>query len=164
MLIENNKVVSLHYRLTEAELGLIEDSHDGAPVVYLHGHNGMIKGLEEALTGKKAGDTFTVSLSPEKAYGPRQEGAIQRVSVKHLINPGHRKIQYKPGMVVQVNTSEGIRPVTVVKAGLKTVDVDTNHPLAGMTLTFDVEVVAVRDATAEEIEHGHVHGEGGHHH
>lgn len=164
MLIEANKVVSLHYRLNEAGHDVVEDSHGGAPVVYLHGHGGMLKGLEDALAGKKAGDTFTVTLSPEQAYGPRREGSVQRISIKHLINPGSRKVHYKPGMVVQVNTPQGPRSVVVVKAGLKTVDIDTHHPLAGKTLIFDIEVVDVRDATAEEIAHGHAHGKGGHHH
>lgn len=164
MQIENNKVVTFHYRLSEADKGQIEESYGGAPIVYLHGHPGLIKGLEEALAGKKAGDKFTVTVAPEQAYGQRQEDAQQRISVKHIINPGNRKVQYKPGMVVQVNTSEGPREVVVLKAGLKTVDVDVNHLLAGKTLTFDIDVVDVRDASPEEIEHGHVHGEGGHHH
>ena len=164
MLIETNKVVTFHYRLSEPSKGQIEDSHSSNPIVYLHDHSGIIKGLEDALTGKKAGDSFTVTVAPEHAYGQRSTDAQQRISIKHIINPGNKKVQYKPGMVVQVNTSEGAREVMVIKSGLKTVDVDINHPLAGLTLTFDLEVVDVRDASAEEIEHGHVHGEGGHHH
>ncbi len=164
MLIEANKVVTFHYRLSESSKGHIEDSRDGDAIVYLHGHNGIIPGLENALTGKKAGDSFSVTIAPEQAYGLRQGDAQQRVSIKHVVNPGKKKLQYKPGMVVQVNTSEGTRDVMVIKVGLKNIDVDINHPLAGLTLTFDVVVSDVRDATVEEIQHQHVHGAGGHHH
>lgn len=164
MLITADKVVSFHYRLSEAGQEVVDDSRDGQPVVYLHGHDGMLPGLEEALTGKQTGDKFSVTLPPEKAYGLRREDAVQRISVKRVINPGNRKPSYKPGMVVQLNTDHGPREVTVVKAGLKTIDVDTNHPMAGRTLQFEIEVMDVRDASDEEIAHGHVHGEGGHHH
>jgi len=164
MSIENNKVVSFHYRLSEPTAGIMEDSHGSEPAVYLHGHGGLIKGLESAMTGRAAGEKFSVTLEPEQAYGPRHEDAQQRISINHVISPRKGALKYKPGMVVQVNTSRGPRSVVVVKAGLKTLDVDTNHPLAGKTLTFDVEVLSVRDASAEEIAHGHVHGEGGHHH
>ncbi len=164
MLIETNKVVTFHYRLSEPGTEVLEDSHQGNPMVYLHGHHGMLPGLEGALTGKQAGDTFTVTLPPEQAYGLRRENSQQRISVKHVVNPSGRKIVYKPGMVVQVNTNDGPREVVVVKAGLKTIDVDTNHPLAGKTLTFEIDVVDVRAASAEEISHRHVHGDGGHHH
>ena len=164
MLIAADKVVSFHYRLNEPGQAVIEDSHDDQPIVYLHGHDNMLAGLEEALAGKQAGDKFSVTLSPDKAYGVRRDDAVQRISIKHVINPSDKKVMYKPGMVVQVNTDHGPREVTVVKAGLKTLDVDTNHPMAGKTLSFEVEVVDVRDATDEEIEHGHVHGAGGHHH
>lgn len=164
MLIAEDKVVSFHYRLSEPGQEAVDDSRDGQPVVYLHGHDGMLPGLEEALTGKQIGDMFTVTLSPEQAYGPRREDAVQRISVKRVINPGNRKVNYRPGMVVQVNTDHGPREVTVIKAGFKTLDVDTNHPMAGRTLQFEIEVVDVRDASEEEIAHGHVHGEGGHQH
>lgn len=164
MLIAADKVVSFHYRLSEPGREVIEDSRDDQPVVYLHGYDGMLAGLEEALTGKQAGDKFTVTLPPEKAYGRRRDDAVQRISAKRVINPGNKKISYRPGMVVQVNTDHGPREVTVIKAGLKTLDVDVNHPMAGRTLQFEVEVVEVRDATAEEIAHGHAHGAGGHHH
>ena len=160
MSVAAGKVVSFHYRLSEPGQPIIEDSHDGLPVVYLHGHDYMLPGLEEAL----AGDKFTVTLPPEKAYGPRRDDAVQRISVKHVVNPGNKKVNYKPGMVVQVHTDKGPQEVTVVKSGFKTLDIDTNLPMAGKTVTFEVEVVEVRDATPEEIEHGHVHGEGGHQH
>jgi FKBP-type peptidyl-prolyl cis-trans isomerase SlyD len=164
MLIAADKVVSFHYRLSEPGGEVVEDSHDDQPIVYLHGHGGMLAGLEEALAGKQAGDKFTVTLPPEKAYGPRGTDAVQRISVKHVVNPGHKKVSYRPGMVVQLNTEQGPREVTVIKVGLKTLDVDTNHPMAGRTLQFEVEVVEVRNASDEELAHGHVHGVGGHAH
>ena len=164
MLIAADKVVTFHYRLSEPGQDVIEDSRDGQPVVYLHGHAGMLAGLEAALTGKQVGDQFTVTLSPDMAYGPRRDDAAQRISVKHVINPANKKVIYKPGMVIQVNSDEGPREVTVVKAGLKTLDVDTNHPMAGRTLQFEIEVLGVRDASEEEIAHGHVHGADGHQH
>jgi len=164
MLIEADKVVTFHYRMSEPGQAVFEDSHRGHPVVYIHGHNGMLHGLEDALTGKKAGDRFEVALSPEQAYGHRRDDSIQRVSIKHVINPGHKKVKYQPGMVVQLNTRHGPQEVVVIKAGLKTIDVDTNHPLAGKTLVFDIDVVDVRAATSEEIAHRHVHGAGGHQH
>lgn len=165
MIIETNKVVSFHYCLKEeGKDDVLEDSHEGNPMVYLHGHKGMLPGVEEAMTGKQTGEDFSITLAPEDAYGEVRENAIQRVSVKHVINPGKKKVKYKAGMHVQLNTQEGPRDVVVVKAGLKSLDVDTNHPFAGKTLKFDIEVLDVRDASEEEIAHGHVHGEGGHHH
>lgn len=164
MIIEKDKVVQFHYRLSEAGNENFEDSHSGDPIAYLHGHNGMLPGLEAAMAGKQAGDNFSITLEPEKAYGLRHENAIQRVSPKHIYNPQKKKINYKPGMVIQLNTSHGLQDVVVVKAGLKSLDVDINHPLAGKTLTFDIEIVDVRDASDEEIAHGHAHGVGGHHH
>ncbi len=165
MIIEANKVVSFHYRLSEeGRDDVLEDSHNGNAMVYLHGHEGMLPGLEEAMEGKQSGDNFTAILTPEKAYGPARENAVQRVSAKHVLKSGKKKVKYKPGMVVQLNTKEGPRDVVIVKVGLKTLDVDTNHPFAGKTLKFDLEIIDVREASEEEIAHKHVHGEGGHHH
>lgn len=164
MLIEANKVVTFHYRMNEPGHEVIDDSRRGNPVVYLHGYQGMLKGLEDAMSGKQTGDQFTVTLLPEQAYGMRQEGSQQRISLKHVINDTRKKVTYKPGSVVQLNTEHGGRPAIVIKVGLKTLDIDTNHPLAGKTLTFEVEIVDVRVATAEEIAHRHVHGDGGHDH
>ncbi len=164
MLIEKNRVVSFHYRLSEAGAGLIEDSRAGEPLLYLHGHHGLFPVLEEALVGKSAGERIEVTLAPEQAYGPRRENAQQRISKSHVVGAGKRRVDFKPGMTVQVNTSEGQRTVVVTKVGLKTLDVDANHPLAGRTLSFDIEVVAVREASEEEIAHGHAHGAGGHAH
>lgn len=112
------------------------------------------------MTGKAAGDIFSATLATEDAYGVADPEKQQRVPAKHLVFKG----RLKPGMVVQLNTSEGRMPVTVVKAGRHTADVDTNHPLAGQALTFDIEIVDVRAASEEEVAHGHAHGPGGHHH
>ena len=163
MLIEKNKVVHFHYSVTEATEGKLEDTREGMPMTYLHGHHGMIKGLEDALEGKQAGDHITVTLTPDRGYGERRDNAIARVPVSHILGPG-KKVRYKPGMIVHVNTQHGSQPVRVVKVGLKNLDVDMNHPYAGKTLTFDIDVVEVREATEEEVTHGHVHGEGGVHH
>lgn len=160
MNISDNKVVQFHYTLKDESGTEVESSHEGDPVAYLHGHKNMIAGLEKALTEKAAGDKFTATVSPEEGYGERDENATQRVPVKHL--QGAKK--WKPGMTAVVQTEQGARQVTVIKAGRFMVEVDINHPLAGKTLTFDVEVVDVRDATEEEIDHGHAHGVGGHQH
>ena len=162
MQITTDKVVSCHYRLSETDGVPFEDSHAGNPVLYLHGHHGMLPGLEKALEGKSAGDNFSATLAPKEAYGERREQAPQRVSMKHLINKPAG--QLKPGMAVHLNTTEGAREAVIIKVGLKNIDVDANHPLAGKTLTFEVKVIDVRDATEEEIAHGHAHGVGGHQH
>ncbi len=164
MIVEKNKVVKFHYRLSEPGSDVFESSYDADPMLYLHGHNNMMVGVENSIDGKQAGDTFSVTLAPEETYGLVVEDAKQRISIKHVIKKSKSKVKYKPGMLIQVNTSDGSRDVVVVKAGLKTLDVDTNHPLAGKTLCFEVEIVDVRDALPEEISHGHVHGEGGHQH
>jgi|TARA_B100000519_G_scaffold63251_1_gene53795 FKBP-type peptidyl-prolyl cis-trans isomerase SlyD len=160
MPIEKNQVVLFHYSVRDEQDNAVEDSHGGEPNAYLHGHGGIIKGLEEALEGRDAGDTFSVTVTPDKAYGPRKPDAIQRVPIKHLMGAK----RWKAGMVAQVQTEQGPRHVVVAKVGHKFADVDTNHPMAGRTLTFDIEVIDVRAATSEEIAHGHAHGPGGHHH
>ena len=162
MQITTNKVVKFHYKLSEGDGPVFEDSVElNAPMVYLHGHNGVIPGLQEALEGKSAGEHVSVVVPPEKAYGERQRDAVQRISIKHVMTEGKKKPKLKVGMAVHVETNQGPTMVTVLKLGLKSIDVDTNHPLAGRTLKFEVDILDVRDATEEEIEHGHVHGEGG---
>lgn len=160
MQIEKNKVISFHYRLTDEEGTEIENSYDGDPVAYLHGYRNIIQGLEQAMAGKQSGESFTTTVEPELGYGLRKESSVQRIPIKHLMTKG----KLKPGMVVAVQTEHGARQVTVVKVGKFNVDVDTNHPFAGKVLNFAVEILDVRDASAEEIAHGHAHGVGGHHH
>jgi FKBP-type peptidyl-prolyl cis-trans isomerase SlyD len=153
-------VVTFHYTLCDEAGEEMESSRGGDPSVYLHGANNIITGLEAAMADKSSGDVFSVTVEPADAYGPRNPERVQRVPIKHLVFKG----KLRPGAVVQMNTGEGMRPVTVSKAGRHSADVDTNHPLAGQTLSFDIEIAEVRAATAEEMSHGHAHGPGGHQH
>ena len=157
MNIEDKKVVSFHYTLRDEHGEQLESSREGDPMTYLHGAGNIIPGLEKALVGKVAGDQFEASVEPAEAYGERDENGVQRISAKHFKQAG----RLEPGQVVAFQTKQGPRRVTVVKVGRFNVDIDTNHPMAGLSLTFDVEVTDVRDATAEEVTHGHVHGPGG---
>lgn len=161
MNIKHNTVVRFHYRLRdEASGNELESSHGEEPNTYLHGHRAITPGLESAMTGKEAGDIFSVTLAPEDAFGVRREGQQQRVPIKHLMG----KVKPRVGSVVSVQTNTGPRQAVVVKVGKFNVDIDTNHPLAGKTVTFDIEILEVREATAEELEHVHAHGPGGHQH
>ncbi|MEE2732315.1 MAG: peptidylprolyl isomerase [Pseudomonadota bacterium] len=159
MSITNDTVVQFHYTLSEAGNEL-ESTQGGEPMAYLHGHQNIIPGLEKAMAGKQEGDSFSVTIEPAEAYGERKDGATQRIPLKHM--QGAKK--WRPGMTAWVQTEQGQRQVTVVKVGKFNADCDLNHPLAGKTLTFDVQVVALRPATEDEKAHGHAHGVGGHHH
>jgi FKBP-type peptidyl-prolyl cis-trans isomerase SlyD len=159
MEIARNKVVTFHYTLTDDEGSYQESSEERGPVAYLHGRNNIVPGLEAELLGKRAGDELKVTVPPELAYGLRSDEARQRVPIKHLVRPGKLAV----GKIVIVNTTSGHRRATVAKLGRFNVDVDFNHPLAGKTLVFDVKIIDVRDATEEEIAHGHAHGPGGAH-
>lgn len=160
MSISKDKVVQFHYNLKNDKGEQIESTEGRDPMAYLHGHGNIIPGLEKALEGKAVGDKFTVTIEPKDGYGERQEAEWQRIPLKHL--QGARK--WKPGMMAFVETDKGYRQVTVMKVGKFNADVDVNHPLAGLTLTFDIDVVDLRDASEEEKSHGHAHGVGGHHH
>ena len=164
MQITKDKIVTFHYRLQDDSGVEIESSHGGDPMAYLHGHGNIITGLESGMEGKNAEDVFSITVEAKDAYGERLEDATQRVPLKHLNGDKRSKAKLKPGMGVSINTEEGAKQVIVIKAGKFNVDVDLNHPLAGKTLTFDVEIQSVRDASDEEIAHGHAHGGGGHHH
>ena len=153
-------VVSFHYTLRTETGEELETSRGGEPTSYLHGARNLIPGLENAMTGHECGDAFSATIKPEQAYGLPRADSVQRVPVKHL----HFKGKLRAGDTVQLNTRDGLRAVTVVKAGRHSADVDTNHPLAGKTLVFDIEVLELRAATAEELSHGHAHAPGGHHH
>ena len=155
--IGNGKVVSFHYTLNNEAGEQMESSWEHEPMTYLHGSGNIIKGLEKALEGKAAGDSFEVTVEPADAYGEKKPANMQRVSAKHFPNPK----ALKPGQVVGLQTRQGPVQVTVVKVGRFNVDVDANHPLSGQSLTFEVEITAVRDATEDEQAHGHVHGPGG---
>jgi FKBP-type peptidyl-prolyl cis-trans isomerase SlyD len=154
--VEDNKVVSFHYSLTDQDGSQLESSRERQPMSYLHGARNIIPGLERAMAGKSAGDEFQVTIEPRDAYGERSEAKIQRIPSKHFTQG-----RLEPGQLVSIRTRQGPVQGTVLKVGRFNVDVDVNHPLAGKTLTFDVEITEVRDATREEVSHGHVHGPGG---
>jgi FKBP-type peptidyl-prolyl cis-trans isomerase SlyD len=161
MAIGKDQVVSINYTLSEAGGPELEQNEQGIPMAYLHGHNNLLPALEAELEGKNVGDAISVTLAPEQTYGPYMEGASQRVSIKKLVSKHTRLL---PGSLVQLQTDHGLVKARVLKVGKFNVDIDLNHPFAGKTLRFDIQVQAVRPATAEEIAHGHAHGEGGHHH
>ena len=160
MQIAHQKVVSIHYTLTNVDGDIIDSSEGSEPLSYLHGFGNIIPGLENALTGRKAGDRFTISVTPAEGYGERDDGMIQ--SVPRNAFQGVDEIQ--PGMQFQAQSPEGMQLVTVIGVEEDEVILDGNHPMAGLTLNFAVEITDVRDATHEELDHGHVHGPGGHHH
>lgn len=161
MQAEKDKVVSFHYRVSEEAGSEVENSHARDPMAFLFGHGNIIPGLEQAMAGHAAGDRFEVVVAPEQAYGLRREDFVQRVPKKYFRDGEH----LRPGMATVLSTRDGQRSVTVLKVGSSVIDVDLNHPLAGKTLRFEVEVTGVRDALESEIEHGHAHGpDGGHHH
>jgi len=160
MIVAKDTVVQLHYTLKDDQGNQIESTAGLDPIAYLQGHHNMIPGFESAVEGKQAGDHVDITVTPENGYGERIEGSVQRVPVKHL--QGAKK--WKKGMIASVHTEQGERQVTIVKLGRFMADVDTNHPFAGKTLHFEVDIVDVRHATPEEIDHGHAHGIGGHQH
>ncbi len=159
MKIEKDRVVRFHYTVGEVGQPSTESSVGGDPLAIMIGHGNIITGLENAMQGREAGESFAVDVLAVDAYGERREGLSQRVPKKHF---GDQRLQ--PGMQVVLQTNFGPRAVTIEKVGMSVVDVDLNHPMAGKDLHFDVELVEVREASAEEMEHGHVHGEGGHQH
>lgn len=160
MHIEKNRVVTLHYTLRDDQGSVIDSSSGRGPLSYLHGKGNIIPGLEQALAGKAAGDKLDVTVAPAQGYGLRDERLVQIV-------PRHKfgeVTDLAPGMQVRATGTQGPRLVTVVRVDRDFVTVDGNHPLAGRTLHFSVEVAEVRKATHEEVSHGHVHGPGGHRH
>ncbi|MDN3608871.1 peptidylprolyl isomerase [Vibrio ostreicida] len=153
MKIEKNVVVSLAYQVKLEDGVVVDESTTEAPLDYLHGHNNLITGLEAALDGKEAGASFSVTVTPEEAYGEHSDAMVQRVPAD--VFQGVEQIEV--GMRFLADTDQGPIPVEVTEVDGDEVVVDGNHMLAGQTLTFDVEVMSVREATAEEMEHGHVH-------
>ena len=161
MKIAENCIVSIHYRLTDDEGEELDSSSDGDPLVYLHGADNIIPGLEDALEGRQAGDQLDVVVQPEDAYGPVDPELVQAVPRSSF--KGVDKLE--PGMQFQMKDPEGqVQVVTVQEVKGQEVTIDANHPLAGQVLHFAVTVEAVRAATAEEIDHGHVHDGHGHGH
>jgi len=160
MKIAEKHVVTLNYTLKDNDDNIIDQSEDGS-FCYLHGASNIIPGLENALTGKSSGDELSVSVAPEEGYGPRDDARIQEVP-RDAFPP---EPEIEPGMQFNAEGPDGQAVmVTIAKVEDGTITVDGNHPLAGVTLNFDVTIADIRDASAEELEHGHVHGPGGHQH
>ncbi|HIQ39698.1 MAG TPA: peptidylprolyl isomerase [Sulfurivirga caldicuralii] len=156
MQVEKDKVVSIEYTLKDAD-GHVIDASNGKPLAYLHGHGQIIPGLEKALEGKTVGDQLTVTVPAAEAYGERVEQLVQQVP--RQLFQGIETIEV--GMRFEAQSEQGTHSVEVTKVDGDTITVDGNHPLAGKDLTFEVEIVAIRDATPDEIAHGHAHGPGG---
>ena len=160
MQISENSVVNIHYTLTN-DAGDVLDTSDGREaLMYLHGHHQIIPGLEAALLGKQAGDALNVTIAPEDAYGPRVDEALQQVPREVFGNIPDLTV----GMQLHGESPEGPMAVVVTAIADDFVTVDANHPLAGQTLHFAVKIESVRQATVEELDHGHAHGGDGHHH
>ena len=159
LVVQKDRVVDFTFSLVDDDGQPIEASPTQTTAI-LHGHNNVIRGVERALKGRATGERFVVKVSPEEGYGARRDGFTQRVSKKHFANAK----QLRVGTVAQLRTDHGFRPVTVLKVGSKMVDVDLNHPHAGQTLNYDIEITGVREATREELAHGHAHGAHGAHH
>ncbi len=154
------RVVSIHYTLTNDQGEVIDSSEGHDPLAYLEGARNIIPGLEQALMSMGAGDRTKVSIPPAEAYGMHDADLVQEVPLEAFQGVD----QVQAGMQFQANTEQGPRMIVVTAVSDSTANVDANHPLAGQNLHFDVEIVEVRDASAEELSHGHVHGPGGHHH
>lgn len=160
-MIKENSVVTMHYELKDAAGEVLDSSKGQDPLVYLHGAGNIIPGLEEALVGKTVGDAVDAVVSPEKGYGMPVDALIQTVPKEAF---GEEISKVEVGMRFQAETEQGPVPVVVTAMDEKTVTVDGNHPLAGKELHFNVSIAEIREASSEEIEHGHVHGPGGHQH
>ena len=160
MQITRHTVATFTYRLTDDAGKLLDASEAGEPMAYIHGTESIIPGLEQALEGHTSGDALKLRLPPSQAYGERDEDLVHEVSRDEL--PAEAEIEI--GVQFHAESEDGAHILTVVGIDGDSVRLDANHPLAGKALNFDVKVVSVRQATAEELTHGHAHGEGGHHH
>ena len=160
MEIAADRVVTIHYTLKNDEGAVLDSSSGGEPLAYIQGHGNLVTGLEKALEGQQEGAALAVVVSPQDGYGVHDAALIQRVPKRSLQGSG----EIKKGMQFQARTDDGMRLFTVTAVVGDMITLDGNHPLADQTLHFEVQIVGVRAATAEELEHGHVHGAGGHHH
>ncbi|MFO1418057.1 MAG: peptidylprolyl isomerase [Methylotetracoccus sp.] len=160
MLVSQHKVVHIHYTLTSESGEQLDSSRGDEPLAYIHGMGNIISGLEDALDGRSVGDKFQVTVPPEEAYGVRSDELVQIVPKSAFQGVD----QIVPGMQFRAESNEGVQLVTVIGVDGDQITLDGNHPMAGQTLNFDVEVTEIRDATDTELAHGHVHGPGGHHH
>ncbi len=154
MIIEHKSAVLFHYTLCDEEGIQLSKSGENNPSACLLGYNNVVTGLESALLGKQEGDQFSVTLQPEDAHGLREDTPLKRISLKHLVG----KKKWKPGMHVLVNTNQVQQPATLIKVGKFTADIDTNHPLAGKIMNYEIHIITVRKASSIELQHGHVHG------
>lgn len=159
MQVADNMAVSIHYTLTNDDGEVLDTSIGDEALVYLHGGGNIISGLEKALHGKVAGDKFNVRIAPEDAYGELMEEMVQVISRDMFEGIDNIEV----GMQFHADVSSGSGVVSVVNIEDDDITIDGNHPLAGLALTFDVEVIDVRAATEEEAAHGHIHGAGCHH-
>lgn len=157
-----DKVIAFHYDLYDAQAQKIESSKSGEPVLCLHGERGVLLALQDAFVGKGAGEELTITIPHSKAYGRHYPERKQRLSRKKI--DGGKQQTFREGQIITLRGEQGPSPATVLKVGKFNIDVDMNHPLAGVDLTFDVRIVSVRDATDDEKAHGHAHGVGGHQH
>jgi FKBP-type peptidyl-prolyl cis-trans isomerase SlyD len=154
MIIAHHKVVTMDYKVLNTANGeLIDSSASGQPMIYLHGAQNIVPGLENALEGKSAGDALDIIVPPADAYGERNEEGIQQVPLEVF----QEMESVEPGMTVMVETEEGPLNLVIIAVDETTVTVDANHPMAGKSLTFSVKIIEVRDASEEEIAHGHGH-------
>lgn len=160
MRVARNTVVTIDYTLKNDQGTLIDSSSGAEPFAYIHGTGYIIPGLEKALEGKTAGDSLQVDIPPQQGYGERDESLVQVIPLDTFESPE----SVREGMQFQMPTEHGMKVVTAVEVDDEGVTVDGNHPLAGVHLNFDVTIVEVREASDEELSHGHVHGTGGHHH
>jgi len=160
MKVAKDHVVSLAYQVRTEDGVLVDESPANAPLDYLHGHGSLIAGLEKALENREVGDKFDVNIAADDAYGQFDDNLVQRVPKDVFMGVDELEV----GMRFMADTDQGPVPVEITEVGDDYVVVDGNHMLAGQNLSFNVEVMAVREATAEELAHGHAHGEHGHHH
>lgn len=161
MEVAENNIVGIEYTLTDNEGEVLDTSEGRGPLAYVHGKGGIIPGLEEALAGKSVGDELKVVIPPEKGYGPRNNQLLNRVPKEAFGG----KLEFELGLQFPVQDQNGQpRMVTIVHMEDEAIIIDANHPLAGVELTFDVKIVEIREATEEELQHGHSHGAGGHQH
>lgn len=161
MQISEQKVVTMNYEVADDQGQLIDRSEEGGPLAYIHGNGQLIPGLETALEGRGKGDKVAVDVPPEQGYGERDEKGVQTVARNQFDD----SVEIEVGMQFEAeDDDEGHQIVTVAAVDGENITLDTNHPLAGKNLRFEVEILDVRDASAEELSHGHVHGPGGHDH
>ncbi|MBU0655707.1 MAG: peptidylprolyl isomerase [Gammaproteobacteria bacterium] len=159
MQIAENSVVTMTYTLTDDQGQVLDQADASQPFVYLHGSQNIISGLEDALTGKQANDSMQVTIAPEDAYGVRDERMTQQIP-RDMFGDVPAEVLV-PGAKFQAHTNGGIEVITIAAVDGDMITIDANHPLAGVTLTFDLTILDVRLATADELAHGHVHAHGG---